>query len=114
MSTTTLVLSEDVLQRLHQLSARAGEPAEAVLDHALADYESKLLAAGYDSIEPRADSEVESAGRPRPNSLAPPRCAGRDRSRGLLWAADAADELRGLVNRERTTGLPMVSRYPRQ
>ena len=59
MSTTTLALSEDVFQRLHRLSARAGEPAEAVLDRALADYESKLLAAGDRPVEPRAYSEAE-------------------------------------------------------
>ena len=59
MSTTTLALSEDVFQRLHRLSARAGEPAEAVLDRALADYESKLLAAGGHPVEPRAYSEAE-------------------------------------------------------
>ncbi len=59
MSTTTLALNEDVVQRLHRLSARAGEPAEAVLDRALADYESKLLAAGCQLVEPRADSEAE-------------------------------------------------------
>jgi len=59
VSTTTLALSEDVFQRLHRLSARAGEPAEAVLDRALADYESKLLATGDASVEPRAYSEAE-------------------------------------------------------
>ena len=55
----TLALSEDVFQRLQRLSARAGEPAEAVLDRALADYESKLLAAGCHAVEPRAYSEAE-------------------------------------------------------
>ena len=59
MSTTTLALSADVFQRLQQISARAGQPAEAVLDRALADYESKLLAAGCHPVEPRADSEAE-------------------------------------------------------
>jgi hypothetical protein len=59
VSTMTLDLSEEVFQRLHRLSARAGEPAEAVLDRALADYESKLLAAGCHPVEPRADSEAE-------------------------------------------------------
>jgi hypothetical protein len=59
VSTTTLALSEDVLRRLRRLSAQAGEPAEAVLDHALADYESKLLGAGCHPTEPRAHSEAE-------------------------------------------------------
>ena len=59
MSTTTVALSEDVFQRLHQLSARAGQSPEAALDRALADYESKLLAGGCQPVDPRACSEAE-------------------------------------------------------
>jgi hypothetical protein len=57
--TTTLALSEHVFQRLHQLSTRAGQPAEVVLDQALADYESKLLAERDQPVQPRACSEAE-------------------------------------------------------
>jgi hypothetical protein len=59
VATTTLTLSENVFQRLRELSARAGQPAETVLDRALADYESKLLAGGCPPVEPRAHSEAE-------------------------------------------------------
>jgi hypothetical protein len=59
VTATTLAVSEDVVQRLRQLSAQVGEPAETVLDHALADYESKLHAAGCPPVEPRTDSEPE-------------------------------------------------------
>jgi hypothetical protein len=59
VSTTTLTVSENVVQRLHQLSVRAGQPEEAVLDRALADYEAKLLAGDRPPTEPRASCEAE-------------------------------------------------------
>jgi len=59
VSTTTLALSQDMFQRLHKLSARAGQPAEAVLERALADYESKLFAEGEQPVHPRESSEAE-------------------------------------------------------
>jgi hypothetical protein len=56
---TVLSVSQDVFQRLHELSARAGETAETVLDRALAAYEAKLLAGGCQGAEPRAGFEAE-------------------------------------------------------
>ena len=59
MSTATLSVSQNVFQRLHELSARAGEPAETVLDRALAAYAAKLLAGGCQGTEPRTAFEAE-------------------------------------------------------
>jgi predicted transcriptional regulator len=54
MSTTTVDLSEAGYQRLIRLATQQGQPPEAVLDQALADYERRLLAEeGWDAMNRR-------------------------------------------------------------
>ena len=59
MTPTAFALSEGVYQRLHQLSVQAGQPPEAVLDQALADYERKLLSGEQQAARPHVSPEAE-------------------------------------------------------